>query len=105
MAGQSLGERPTQRRDPRLADINQLAAGRDLFGCDGRKPSVHQPRDHTCVKAERAQQRLRCAIATCGAIRRARKLARKKLQREGLLPMKPRTDRRPPAGTPAGPRG
>jgi len=26
-----------------------------------------------------------------GAIRRARKLARKKLQREGLLPMKPRT--------------
>ena len=37
------------------------------------------------------------------AIRRARKLARKKLQREGLLPMKPRVipgapgKRRPPA--------
>jgi hypothetical protein len=29
----------------------------------------------------------------------------KKLQREGLLPMKPRTGRRPPAGAPAGPRG
>ncbi len=48
------------------------------------------------------------------AVRRARKLARKKLQREGLLPMKPKpafgagpggADRagRPPAG--AGPRG
>ena len=30
------------------------------------------------------------------AIRRARKLARKKLQREGLLPMKPRTIPGPP---------
>jgi small subunit ribosomal protein S21 len=39
------------------------------------------------------------------AIRRARKLARKKLQREGLLPMKPRAipgahGRRPPARAP-----
>jgi len=37
------------------------------------------------------------------AIRRARKLARKKLQREGLLPMKPRTV--PGAGGPGGGRG
>ena len=34
------------------------------------------------------------------AVRRARKLARKKLQREGLLPMKPKTDAR---GGPGGP--
>jgi small subunit ribosomal protein S21 len=45
------------------------------------------------------------------AVRRARKLARKKLQREGLLPMKPKTDTRtggPGAGRGgpgAGPRG
>ena len=32
------------------------------------------------------------------AIRRARKLARKKLRREGLLPMKPRVIRGPPEG-------
>jgi small subunit ribosomal protein S21 len=43
------------------------------------------------------------------AIRRARKLARKKLQREGLLPMKPRTvagapGRGGPARTPRPPR-
>jgi small subunit ribosomal protein S21 len=42
------------------------------------------------------------------AVRRARKLARKKLQREGLLPMKPKpafgADRRGP-GAGAGPRG
>ncbi|MCG6204953.1 30S ribosomal protein S21 [Rhodopseudomonas sp. HC1] len=49
------------------------------------------------------------------AVRRARKLARKKLQREGLLPMKPKpafgADRRPGAagagagaGAPRGPR-
>jgi small subunit ribosomal protein S21 len=38
------------------------------------------------------------------AIRRARKLARKKMQREGLLPLKPRTVRgAPPRGVP--PRG
>ena len=36
------------------------------------------------------------------AIRRARKLARKKLQREGLLPMKPKTDTRGPGGPGAG---
>jgi small subunit ribosomal protein S21 len=35
------------------------------------------------------------------AIRRARKLARKKMQREGLLPMKPRVV--PGAGGPGGP--
>jgi small subunit ribosomal protein S21 len=36
------------------------------------------------------------------AVRRARKLARKKLQREGLLPMKPRTtDGRPARRGPA----
>ena len=34
------------------------------------------------------------------AVRRARKLARKKLQREGLLPMKPK-----PTGGPGGPGG
>jgi small subunit ribosomal protein S21 len=50
------------------------------------------------------------------AVRRARKLARKKLQREGLLPMKPkpvfgagpggdRGGRGPGAGASAGPRG
>jgi small subunit ribosomal protein S21 len=33
------------------------------------------------------------------AVRRARKLARKKLQREGLLPMKPKTDARGGPGT------
>ena len=38
------------------------------------------------------------------AVRRARKLARKKLQREGLLPMKPKTDARGPGG-PGGGRG
>jgi small subunit ribosomal protein S21 len=39
------------------------------------------------------------------AIRRARKLARKKLQREGLLPMKPRVVRGAPArGAPRPPR-
>jgi small subunit ribosomal protein S21 len=32
------------------------------------------------------------------AIRRARKVARKKLQREGLLPMKPKVPLRAPAG-------
>jgi small subunit ribosomal protein S21 len=37
------------------------------------------------------------------AIRRARKLARKKLQREGLLPVKPRVI--PGAGGPGGARG
>ena len=37
------------------------------------------------------------------AIRRARKLARKRLQREGLLPMKPKTDVR--GGPGAGPGG
>jgi small subunit ribosomal protein S21 len=37
------------------------------------------------------------------AVRRARKLARKKLQREGLLPMKPKTDVR--GGPGAGPGG
>jgi small subunit ribosomal protein S21 len=37
------------------------------------------------------------------AVRRARKLARKKLQREGLLPMKPKTDTR--AGGPGAGRG
>ena len=38
------------------------------------------------------------------AVRRARKLARKKLQREGLLPMKPKTDTRggPVVRAPAG---
>jgi small subunit ribosomal protein S21 len=36
------------------------------------------------------------------AVRRARKLARKKLQREGLLPMKPKVDTR---GGPGGPGG
>jgi small subunit ribosomal protein S21 len=36
------------------------------------------------------------------AVRRARKLARKKLQREGLLPMKPKTDTRGPGGPGAG---
>jgi small subunit ribosomal protein S21 len=36
------------------------------------------------------------------AVRRARKLARKKLQREGLLPMKPKTDARGPGGPGAG---
>ena len=36
------------------------------------------------------------------AVRRARKLARKKAQREGLLPMKPKTDTR---GGPGGPGG
>ena len=50
------------------------------------------------------------------AVRRARKLARKKLQREGLLPMKPKPafgapgadragGRGPGAGAGAGPRG
>jgi small subunit ribosomal protein S21 len=39
------------------------------------------------------------------AVRRARKLARKKLQREGLLPMKPKTDARGPGGPGAGGRG
>ena len=34
------------------------------------------------------------------AIRRARKLARKKLQREGLLPMKPKVERPPRAPAP-----
>lgn len=38
------------------------------------------------------------------AIRRARKLARKKLQREGLLPMKPRVVPGGPGG-PGGPTG
>ena len=40
------------------------------------------------------------------AIRRARKLARKKLQREGLLPMKPRKTPETPGrgGRPHGPR-
>ena len=39
------------------------------------------------------------------AIRRARKLARKRMQREGLLPMKPRLTTGPGAGGPArGPR-
>ncbi len=37
------------------------------------------------------------------AIRRARKLARKKLQREGLLPMKPKVVR-PPGSRPLPPR-
>ncbi len=37
------------------------------------------------------------------AVRRARKLARKKLQREGLLPMKPKV--LPGAGGPGGARG
>ena len=37
------------------------------------------------------------------AVRRARKLARKKLQREGLLPVKPRVI--PGAGGPGGARG
>ncbi len=37
------------------------------------------------------------------AIRRARKLARKKLQREGLLPMKPKPTTGPGAGFGAGP--
>src|ERR1700760_1808882 len=36
------------------------------------------------------------------AVRRARKLARKKLQREALLPMKPKTDARGPGGPGAG---
>lgn len=39
------------------------------------------------------------------AIRRARKLARKKLQREGLLPMKPRVVPGGPGGGPGGPGG
>ena len=39
------------------------------------------------------------------AVRRARKLARKKLQREGLLPQKPKTDARGPGGPGAGGRG
>jgi small subunit ribosomal protein S21 len=34
------------------------------------------------------------------AVRRARKLARKKLQREGLLPMKPKVVRAPGSGLP-----
>jgi small subunit ribosomal protein S21 len=38
------------------------------------------------------------------AVRRARKLARKKLQREGLLPQKPKTDARGPGGPGAGAR-
>lgn len=37
------------------------------------------------------------------AVRRARKLARKKLQREGLLPMKPKTDGRGAAAGRGGP--
>ncbi len=37
------------------------------------------------------------------AIRRARKLARKRLQREGLLPMKPRPAPGTPGGGPARP--
>jgi small subunit ribosomal protein S21 len=39
------------------------------------------------------------------AVRRARKLARKKLQREGLLPMKPKVDTRGGPGGPGGGRG
>ena len=40
------------------------------------------------------------------AVRRARKLARKKLQREGLLPQKPKTETRGPGtGGPGGGRG
>jgi small subunit ribosomal protein S21 len=50
------------------------------------KPSVRKARE----KAE--------------AVRRARKLARKKLQREGLLPSKPATPR-PGQGGPRGPGG
>jgi small subunit ribosomal protein S21 len=38
------------------------------------------------------------------AIRRARKLARKKLQREGLLPMKPKVVRAPGSAPPRAPR-
>jgi small subunit ribosomal protein S21 len=38
------------------------------------------------------------------AIRRARKLARKKLQREGLLPMKPKVVRAPVSAPPRAPR-
>ena len=37
------------------------------------------------------------------AVRRARKLARKKLQREGLLPMKPKPDPRAAGGRSGGP--
>jgi len=39
------------------------------------------------------------------AVRRARKLARKKLQREGLLPQKPKTETRGPGGPAGGGRG
>ena len=39
------------------------------------------------------------------AVRRSRKLARKKLQREGLLPMKPKVDTRGGPGGPGGGRG
>ncbi len=38
------------------------------------------------------------------AIRRARKLARKKLQRDGLLPMKPKVVQAPGSGPPRAPR-
>ena len=38
------------------------------------------------------------------AIRRARKLARKRMQREGLLPMKPKPTTGPGAGPARGPR-
>jgi hypothetical protein len=44
----------------------QLAAGPNLFSRESRQTVVHQIRDHACVEAVRAQQRLRSAIADRG---------------------------------------
>jgi len=71
------GFRPRQqcRPSPQGAEEEDAARG-------------HFPRDEARGHYEKPSERR--AREKAEAIRRARKLARKKLQREGLLPMKPR---------------
>ena len=68
------------------------------------KPPEPRPRAPACLRPA-----LKKAREKAEAVRRARKLARKKLQREGLLPMKPKpafgADRGGRGGAAAGARG
>ena len=53
-------------RDPHLGDSDQLAAGPNPFGRDGRHTSDDQTSNNACVDAVRTQQRLRRTIAPRG---------------------------------------
>jgi hypothetical protein len=52
LSSRCVGERlPTRGLDPDPTDLDHLAAGPDLLGCQGRQTVVDQPSDQARVKA------------------------------------------------------